>query len=342
MNGRERIRAALELEVPDRVPVMSGMDALVAKAVGRTVQEYYSNAETYADISIAAWKRFGFDEIFVWWPHILPEAMGAKLKYQENDYPTIESPIVKTMDDVDNLRIPDPNNDGKLPLVLEAIRILNDKVGDQVCLCGSTYGTYTETGNLIGFERLLIETMRRGEIVKKLSKILVEAKTRFGQAMVEAGCQLIWMSEPMASPPILPGAIYDEMVLPPWMELTRAIKEAGAYTCWHPCARTNGEYSIFEQLLRGNADMISFSETVDMRNVKALFAHKKCVAGNIDPVMIGRSTSERVEREAKKIIDEAASEGGFIFTPGCSIPLNTPIRNVEAMINSVHKYGAYS
>jgi hypothetical protein len=29
---------------------------------GKTVREYYSNAETYAKVNISAWKRFGFDE----------------------------------------------------------------------------------------------------------------------------------------------------------------------------------------------------------------------------------------------------------------------------------------
>jgi len=72
LNGRERIKTALELGVLDYIPIMSGMDALVAKAAGKTVPEYYSNAETYAKVNVSAWKRFGFDEIFVWWPHVLP------------------------------------------------------------------------------------------------------------------------------------------------------------------------------------------------------------------------------------------------------------------------------
>jgi len=341
MNGRERIETALKLEVPDYVPIMSGMDALVAKAAGKTIQEYYSDAETYAKANISVWRKFGFDEVFVWWPHVLPEAMGAKLSYRENDYPTIESPIIKTIDDVDNLNIPDPENDGKLPIVLEAMRILDNEVGDEVCLCGSTYGPYTETGNLIGFEQLLIGTIKKSDILKKLSEILLEAKIRFGKAMVEAGCQLIWMSEPMASPPILSVHTYEEVVLPAWTELTRVFKKTGAYTCWHPCARTKGEYPILEQLLHSEADMVSFSETVDIGIVKEMFAHRKCVAGNIDPLTIDQGTTQKVEQEVKKIIENAAGGGGFIFTPGCSIPLNTPLRNVEAMINSVHKYGKY-
>lgn len=341
MKGRERIEATLKLEVPDYVPIMSGMDALVAKAAGKTLQEYYSDAETYAKVTISAWKKLGFDEMFVWWPHVLPEALGAKLRYRENDYPEIESPIIKTMDDVDKLNIPDPENDGRLPLVLEAMRILDDEVGDEVCLCGATYGPYTEAGNLIGFEQLLIGTVTKSDILQKLSEVLLDAKIRFGKAMVEAGCQLIWMSEPMGSPPILSVPTYEEVVLPAWTELTRVLKKTGAYTCWHPCARTKGEYPILEQLLHSEADMISFSETVDMRIVKEMFAHKKCVAGNINPILIGQGTTDKIEQEVKKITDNVAGGGGFIFTPGCSLPLNTPLQNIGSMINSVHKNGKY-
>jgi len=320
---------------------MSGMDALVAKAAGKTIQEYYSDAETYANANISVWRQFGFDDVFVWWPHVLPEAMGAKLSYREDDYPTIESPIVKTVDDVDKLNIPDPENDGKLPLVLEAMRILDDEIGDEVCICGSTYGPYTEIGNLMGFNQLLIATIMKSDILRKISKILLDAKISFGKAMIEAGCQLIWMSEPMASPPILPVHTYEEVVLPPWRELTRVFKKTGAYTCWHPCARTQGEYPILEKLLLSEADMISFSETVDIRIVKEMFAHKKCVAGNIDPLTIGQGTPEKIEKEVRSIIDKAAGQGGFVFTPGCSIPLNAPLPNIETMVNSVHKYGKY-
>lgn len=341
MNGRERIETALELGMPDYVPIMSGIDALVAKVAGKTVREYYADAETYAKLNLSAWKRFGFDEIFVWWPHVLPEAMGAKLTYPENDYAAIIAPLIKTADDVENLKIPDPQSDGRLPLVLEAMKILNKKVGDQVCLCGSTYGLYTEMGNLIGFERLLIETLKKSKMLKKLARVLLEAKTRFGEAMVEAGCELIWMSEPMASPPILPVRAYEEVVLPPWAKLTKTFKSKGVYTCWHPCGRTKGEYPILELLLRSEADLISFSETTDIRTVKETFAHKKCVAGNINPVMMAQADTDRIAQETKRIVDGAASGGGFIFTPGCSIPLNTPLRNIEVMINSVRKYEKY-
>jgi uroporphyrinogen decarboxylase len=267
--------------------------------------------------------------------------MGAKLTCPENDYPAASSAIIKTVEDVDNLKIPDSQSDGRLPLVLEAMKILGKKAGDQACLCGSTYGLYREMGNLVGIERLLIETLKKSDMLTKLTKILLEAKTRLGEAMVEAGCDLIWTSKPMASPPILSVPVYEEVVLPPWKELTRAFKNSGVYTCWHPCGRTKGEYPILQQLLRSEADMISFGETTDMGSVKEMFAHKKCVAGNIDPVMMAQADEDRIEGETKRIVDDADGGGVFIFTPGCSIPLNTPLRNIEAMIDSVRKYGKY-
>jgi uroporphyrinogen-III decarboxylase len=75
--------------------------------------------------------------------------------------------------------------------------------------------------------------------------------------------------------------------------------------------------------------------------IKGIFAHKKCVAGNIDPVMMCEATTDKIEQEVKRIIDSAVAGGRFIFMAGCSIPTYTPLENVEAMIKSVHRYGRY-
>ena len=342
ITGRDRIESAIRLEEPDRVPVIPEMAAITARAVGLNLYEFYSSAKIYSEACISSWKRFQYDEILVWWPHALAEAMGCSLRYPENDYPSIGSPIVKSLEDVDNLIIPDARKDGKLPLVLEAMSILNRKTGKEACISGFMYGPYTEAGNLLGFEKLLIHSLNRSILLQRLCKVMLKAQIEFGKAMIDAGCLVVQLGEPMASPPILPVKTYEEIVLPPLTELTRKLQEAGAFVYWHPCARTKGEYPILHQLLHSVADMVGFSETVDMADIKREFAGKKCIAGNIDPVRIMRRGSpEAVENEVRVIIEKAGYGGGFILTPGCSLPLDVPLENIEAMMRSAQKYGKY-
>ncbi len=50
------------------------------------------------------------------------------------------------------------------------------------------------------------------------------------------------------------------------------------------------------------------------------------------------------EEEKRNIccIDVLAPGGGFILSPGCVLPADTPERNMKAMVDAAMKYGVYN
>ena len=58
------------------------------------------------------------------------EAMGAEVKYFQDEVPTVSKPAVGSLEDVKSLKVPDSQRDGRLPAWLDAIRILRKESGE--------------------------------------------------------------------------------------------------------------------------------------------------------------------------------------------------------------------
>lgn len=70
---------------------------------------------------------------------------------------------------------------------------------------------------------------------------------------------------------------------------------------------------------------------------------KVCLVGNVSPVDIVKNGSyEDVVQESKMCIKKAYDNPkGFILSTGCQIPINSPIENVQALMDTVRSYGVY-
>jgi uroporphyrinogen decarboxylase len=67
-----------------------------------------------------------------------------------------------------------------------------------------------------------------------------------------------------------------------------------------------------------------------------------CLKGNIDPsaVML-QGTPEEVRAAARRCIEAAGYNGGFILSPGCELPRDTPHANVWALMEAAREFGTY-
>jgi uroporphyrinogen decarboxylase len=52
-------------------------------------------------------------------------------------------------------------------------------------------------------------------------------------------------------------------------------------------------------------------------------------------------TPSEVEEAAIELIKKCGPGGRYVLSPGCALPLATPIENVQAMIAAANKYGKY-
>ncbi|MHC6179069.1 uroporphyrinogen decarboxylase family protein [Clostridium sp. JNZ X4-2] len=337
LTSRERVLRAVNWKAVDRLPVFSAT-LLAPQIINRNFsREFLLDSEALAEVYYKQWEYFKSDIVMLSVATGEHEALGADMYWPKNDYPMIRNPIIKTHADADNLKVPDLRKNDLVQSILKAIRIIRKKVGNHIMIGSISGGPFNTAGLLFGTESLMSNVKKDPELVDKVCKVVVDASIQYAELQVEAGADLIFMPDATSSPSCLSPAQYRERALPHITRSVQGFKKAGAIAMYHPCG---GEYPIIDQVSQTGADILYFSELVDLSVSQKIFVGRHCVAGGVDPsgtLFLG--SPEEVDENVRKIVDSLKFKTGAIVMPGCGLSPNIPFENVKAMVDAVKKYG---
>jgi MtaA/CmuA family methyltransferase len=292
-----------------------------------------------ARAQLLAWEKLGQDIIF---PdsdnYYLAEGFGCKTHINQNEIPTLVQPAIDQFEQVFDLEVPDPYQDGRMPVILEAIERIHSRVGDEVCIRVPGTGPFSVASSLVGVQRFLFEMalihgereQTNREAVERMLDLTTSALIRFGLAELKAGAHLIQCGDSLASTNVISPEMYRIWVLPKHQQVFRTWKEAGALTILHICGNTT---RILDLLAQTGADIIAIDHAVDLRVAKQRIGNQVCLIGNIDPVstMLFGSVAD-VEQAANTCLEVSAPGGGYILGTGCEVPQDTPLENLQELI----------
>jgi hypothetical protein len=107
-----------------------------------------------------------------------------------------------------------------------------------------------------------------------------------------------------------------------------------------PYIYTEGKYDSRLDCLREvpAGKVLYHFEEVDMAEAKRKLGGTACISGGFPPYLLNYGTKEQVVDETKRLIDECAPGGGFIFETAYGIDY-AKVENVEAMFDTVRTYG---
>ena len=144
MKSIDRIKATISFERTDRVPVFSHIYGFASRINHIPLKDYLNSGELLAYCQLEKWKRFGYDGVTVFADNSLEaEALGAKISYRDNAYPQIDEYCLSNIHDWKYLSVPDPEEDGRMPVIIEACRIIKDEVGEETAVVGTVQGPMT-------------------------------------------------------------------------------------------------------------------------------------------------------------------------------------------------------
>ncbi|MCQ5377153.1 MAG: uroporphyrinogen decarboxylase family protein [Candidatus Methanomethylicia archaeon] len=341
MTPYERLMAAFERRKPDRVPVTPFVREWCVRQAGYKFSEVMTNTEKYVYSQLYSIRKFGYDMVLdLLAVHAESEAMGSKLKIPLDSPPSVDVPAVRDFaTDLPKLRVPHPRKDGRLPIILEGTRRLKEAVGGVIPVMGYVQACWRHTCMMRGTERALLDMKKNPEQIKELLDIATDSCIVYGEAVVEAGADLIWVSDPTSSGDMISKKAFEEFVLPFLTRQIKSYKRMGTKVFLHICGNVNDR---LEAMASTGCDAISVDEKVDLARAKSLVGGKVCLMGNVSPgVTLLSKTPKEVEEESRVAIEKAMAGGGFVLAPGCIVPAAVPPENIAAMVSAAQKYGVY-
>ncbi|HXX81544.1 MAG TPA: uroporphyrinogen decarboxylase family protein, partial [Thermodesulfovibrionales bacterium] len=150
-------------------------------------------------------------------------------------------------------------------------------------------------------------------------------------SQIRAGAQAVQLFDTWAG--ILGPEDYKEYVLPSVKKAIAELKKEGVPVIYfvNECA------ALLKELRKSGADIIGIDWRIDLKDaIKGL--GKKCVVqGNLDPCALFLP-QEKMEDKVKDILWKGEFARGHIFNLGHGVLPESPVENVAALVEAVHRF----
>jgi uroporphyrinogen decarboxylase len=343
VTGAQRFLASCRLEEVDATPIWFMRQAGRCLAEYRELREKYDiltmarTPELCARVTLMPVHTFGVDAAVLYADIMLPlEGMGVPFSIDPGVGPIIHEPV-RTAADVERLRVIDAEE--ATPFLFETIANLRHDLDGKTALIGFAGAPYTVASYMIegrpskDFARS--KGMMFGDPVTwhKLMDILTEVTIRYLRAQVEAGVQVVqlfdsWMGS-------LGRREYEASVLPYSRRIFEAINMLGVPTI-HFGTATAG---LLEQMTAAGSSTISVDWRIPLGEAWRRVGYDKGIQGNLDPAVL-MAPWEVIERESRRVLDDAQGRPGHIFNLGHGVLAETPSDHLARLVDLVHTVSA--
>jgi uroporphyrinogen decarboxylase len=342
MNSIERVRAAIELRQPDRVPVDLHNFQPAAYVTGIPMDQVFKDGELLAQAMLDAWREYGHDMILLEnGTACNAQACGVEVIYRCDAAPASHTPILKRLEDVDSLKIPDPYTAFPMCEILKAARILVKEIGDKVWICArADQGPMDLASQVYSMNDLMVDMAEgeKDEYIFKLLDYCREVGTRYALALMETGAHSTSIGEPVAGPDVISPRMYRKFAWRFEKQMVDDLKKSGIILHNHICGNT---IPIVKDFIDTGAQVIEVDHKTDAFKIKEVARGRTCLLGNIDTGILAMGTPDDVDAACKELIEVWKPDSGCILGPGCAMGSTTPADNIHALVESAKKYGVY-
>jgi uroporphyrinogen decarboxylase len=341
MNSIERTLRTLEFKPVDRVPVDLHNFLMTAKMMGvENFGDFFKDGEAMAEAQIKAWERFGHDVLLLEnGTAALAQACGVEVYYQDDSAPVALEPAIKSLDEVDDLEVPDPYKDPLLSELLKLTRIVVEEIGEKVFIMGrADQGPFSLASEIRGMGNFLMDLAMNQE-PEKIHKLLDYARRVaevYALAQMEQGAHMTSIGDSTSGPDVVSPDYYRRFAYPHVVELVKNLKKKNIKLAYHICGNAT---PIIGDMVSTGASVIEIDQKSDQIKVKQAAAGKATLLGPVDPSgVMANGTPELVREKCLDALRNLSPGGGFILGPGCALPADTPEENIDTMIEAAKKF----
>ena len=337
--------------IPDRVPVYAQMHEFAMKELKIPAQEFYTTPELITPATLEVAERYGMDVAYIDYDcyNIEVEGLGQKIIFSADQMPDVDrtAPLITGPDDLDKIRTPDFNSEGRFARVIEMQVLFEKLTGLPPSL--QFAAPFSLVANMRGIENLIMDIMLNPDFARGLFDAIVEEvlapwilyqKRHFPNATSISG------ADATASLPILNPRILEEWVVPYILRLRELCGPEVHVPNWVGEKQVKRPAGILALKLQVSPGFLE-GQDPDVAALGPAF-YKEYAEQHDVPLVLGvgasfmaLSTPAEVRERVRHYVEVGGKNGRFALYL-CNLGATTPPENVRAAIEAVHTYGAYA
>jgi uroporphyrinogen decarboxylase len=286
--------------------------------------------ELCAEVTLQPVRAHDVDAAVMFADIMLPViGMGVDVELVENVGPVIANPV-RTNDDVQRLRVPDPQE--AVPFILEAVRLVRAELPAEKAVIGFAGGPFTVAGYLIEGKptREFVQTKRcmyaQPEVWHALMDKLADTFVAYLRAKVTAGADVIQLFDSWVG--TLSAEDYEEFVAPYSARVLAAVDVPTIHF-------GTGTTHLLPAMREAGGDVIGLDWRIPIEGGWEIVGSDRGVQGNLDPALL-LGPFERVATAANRILDAVAGRRGHIFNLGHGVLPDTDPADLARLVELVH------
>lgn len=330
---KERLHVILQGEKADRPACIcpGGMMNMVTSELMQTVSVYlpeaHMNAKKMAKLAQAVYDEKCFENYGVpFCMTIEAEEMGADVDLGSDICePHVTKYVIDSVTAFNQLK-PIDLSQGRAQVVLEAIRILKSE-SKGVPVIGNLTGPISTATSLMEPVTFYKQLRKKNAEAHAYMQFITEQLIRFGLAQIEAGADLIAISDPSGTGEILGPKLFQEFAVTYINLLVDTLREAGADTIVHICGQMS---PVYQQVRQIHSHALSFDSVVSMREAKEQLAGR-VIMGNVSTYALEFGEPSKI----RQLTEGCVRQGADILSPACGLGMKSPLRNIQTILKSL-------
>lgn len=333
LTPKERLRMILEGQQADRPACIcpGGMMNMVTSELMERVKVYmpeaHKDARQMAELAKAVYEEGCFENYGVpFCMTVEAEEMGAKVDMGNNVYePHVTGYVIDSVSEVNRLRPVDVRS-GRAKVVLDAIRILREETED-VPIIGNLTGPISTASSVMEPVTFYKELRKKNKEAHEYMEFITEQLITFGRAQIEAGADLIAISDPSGTGEILGPKYFKEFAVTYINRLLDALQDEKMGTIVHICGQMS---PVYKEVNEVHSSALSFDSIVPMKEARKNL-HGRVLMGNVSTYALEFGDPDRV----KMLTRSCVKSGSDIISPACGLGMKSPLRNVQAILGGL-------
>lgn len=330
LTPKERLQCALSGGKPDRPPCIcpGGMMNMVTAQLMDEISVYlphaHSDAGQMAALARAVYEKGCFENYGVpFCMTVEAEEMGAKVSMGSEVYePHVTEYAIESVCDWKKLR-PVSLKGGRAKVVLDAIHILKNGTGE-VPVVGNLTGPVSTAGSVMEPVVFYKELRRKNKEAHEYMEFITDQLIVFGRAQIEAGADVIAISDPSGTGEILGPKYFREFAVTYINKLLDALQEEKMGTIVHICGQMS---PVYKEVNEVRSSALSFDSVVSMKEARE-HLKERVLMGNVSTYALEFGDPDRV----KMLTRGCVNSGSDIISPACGLGMKSPLANVQAIL----------